>query len=131
MISKHDILAQTIGEDLMVRHAQLIGDIKREVTAMMSSGTVRLTMLSRRLLISRGHLNRKVKSTLGITLQQLTALIQVDHAARLMLNSPNLKIHEVATLSGFDSASAFSRTFRRVTAMSPSQYIEYYNLNKQ
>lgn len=122
MNRKHEIIKSVIGDQEFHSQSKLIGVIEREVVAMMAKGPIPLTELARRLLLTCGHLNRKVKASLGITLQQLVALIQVDRAAALLKRSQELKIHEVATLCGFDSASSFSRTFGRVTGSTPSQY---------
>lgn len=88
----------------------------------MASGHVSLETIASEMFITRGQLNRKVKSITGITTQQFAMDIRLKNACKLIDNNPNIVISEVAYRCGFDDATSFSRAFRRFHDMSPSQY---------
>ncbi|MGM9707798.1 MAG: helix-turn-helix domain-containing protein [Prevotella sp.] len=70
---------------------------------------------------SRSGLQRKLKSAMGITPQDLLSEARIKHASRLLLES-DLTIAEVSYASGFADPKYFSRCFKKSTGMSPSEY---------
>ena len=48
--------------------------------------------------------------------------IQMERAARLLTDTPQMTVTQVARRCGFDDASTFAHTFRRVYGCSPTQY---------
>lgn len=66
----------------------------------------------------------------GTTFQKIKDECRRDAAINYM-NSPQLSINDVAGLMGFDEPSAFFRSFRRWTGLTPGQYreSEEYQLN--
>lgn len=61
----------------------------------------------------RQHLNQTVNNEINQT--------RIAHARKLLLET-NLKTHEVAARCGFSGNSYFSKTFRRLTFTTPSQF---------
>lgn len=57
----------------------------------------------------------------GTTYQQFKDRLRQEAAERL-LNRPELKINAVAALLGFDEPSAFHRSFKKWTGMTPGEY---------
>ena len=45
-------------------------------------------------------------------------------AAKLYLSNGNMSITDVAYLVGFNDVNYFSRIFKRITSMTPSQYVK-------
>jgi AraC-like DNA-binding protein len=71
--------------------------------------------------VSEAHLARIFRATIGATvLGRLTGL-RVERAARLLRDS-ELPIGRIAGLAGFVSFAHFSRTFRRLAGVAPSEY---------
>lgn len=75
---------------------------------------------------TRGNLNRKVKSITGNSTQQFVLGLRVEHACRLLGDS-DTAVTDVGHRCGFDNAVTFSRAFKRIKGVSPTQYrAEYY-----
>jgi AraC-like DNA-binding protein len=71
--------------------------------------------------VSEAHLARVFRAAIGVTvLERLTAL-RIEHAARLLRDS-DLPIGRIAGLAGFVGFAHFSRTFRRLNGVAPSEY---------
>lgn len=69
--------------------------------------------------VSERQLDRLFRDKLGITLLDQYRAIRLDHARRLLHQSP-LSISAVAALSGFPDATHFSRCYRRRFGHAPS-----------
>jgi YesN/AraC family two-component response regulator len=71
--------------------------------------------------ISTEHLCRVVKRHTGLTFVTLLRRTRVRAACRL-LQTTTLSMKEIASRSGFSSASRFDRDFKSVCGVSPSEY---------
>ena len=71
--------------------------------------------------MSPNHLNRAVKAETG-----RSASVWIDNArvslARELLLDRSMSMSEIAERLGFSEASYFSRFFRKVTGVSPSEF---------
>lgn len=74
-----------------------------------------------RLCISNKHLIRIVKDACGKTPHEIIDENLLKEAF-VLLGNPAIDISETAFRTGFNSASAFSRFFKKMTAQSPSEY---------
>lgn len=110
------------------KQESFIANFHQVVVALMAQGKVTLIDIAEQFHITRGQLNRRVKSAMGITAQQLALDIRIDHAKRLLETSPLLPIGDVAFQCGFEDATSFTRAFHRATDCSPSHYR---NINKK
>ena len=72
--------------------------------------------------ITRGQLNRRIKAELGITAQQLSLQVRMNHAKQLLLTNDELTVADVAFQCGFEDATSFSRAFHRAFSMSPTEF---------
>jgi len=71
--------------------------------------------------VSPETLSRTFKKCLPIGPKQIWTLIQIHRAIHLMKN-PGLNIQEIAGLTGFSDKYQFSKRFRKIVDISPSQY---------
>jgi AraC-like DNA-binding protein len=71
--------------------------------------------------VSPFHFCKIFKRTTGLTFTEFVNRARVEHAKRLLLK-PQTRITEVAYDVGFQSLSQFNRSFRRVTAQSPTEF---------
>jgi AraC-like DNA-binding protein len=71
--------------------------------------------------VSPFHFCKVFKRATGLTFTEFVNKARVEEAKRLLLK-PQARITEVAYDVGFQSLSQFNRSFRRVTAQSPTEY---------
>lgn len=67
------------------------------------------------------HLSRSFRKRFGCSPGDLLRQCRVRHAAEL-LRSPNARLAEVALDSGFADQAQLTRTFKRITGLTPGQY---------
>ncbi len=80
-----------------------------------------LGTLASRLSLSREHLVRVFSARMGMPPMKYFARLRIE-AARAMLSSTNLRIGEIAERLRYSNAFNFSRSFRSVEGMAPSEY---------
>lgn len=77
--------------------------------------------LARQSNLTLPRLNRLTKRLFGLTAGQLITKTRIAAASRLLLET-DLAISEVSLACGFFDQSAFTRTFRSATGVTPSQF---------
>jgi len=112
----------------------LVSD-RREVSPHGPLATLVLNVLERRfrdtdlslddvaseLQVSPGHLSRVLKQSTGTSFVDALARVRVRKAT-ILLGDPAVKVYEVADRVGYASQHYFSRAFRRVLGVAPSDY---------
>lgn len=71
--------------------------------------------------IHRSQLARSFKAQTGLTISDFLRNVRIEKAIELLENT-NLSMVEIALSCGFSDQSHFSRTFRRTTSKSPSEW---------
>ncbi len=71
--------------------------------------------------VTESHLSRIFKESLGINFMQYLNAWRINKAVSLIKN-PRVNIGKVASLCGFPTPGYFTRTFKRYTGVTPSQY---------
>jgi two-component system response regulator YesN len=71
--------------------------------------------------VSPGHLSRVLKVSTGTSFVDALARVRVRKAA-ILLGDPAVRVYEVADRVGYASQHYFSRAFRRVLGVAPSDY---------
>lgn len=85
------------------------------------AGPIRTANLARAARCSPDTLERRVRRVFRRSPKQLVLTARID-AARSMLAEPGTPIVSIAQRCGFYDQAAFSRTFARLTGLTPSQY---------
>lgn len=70
--------------------------------------------------VSRFYLCRRFNRSFGVTVMGWVWSLRAHLARELMLGCPHLRLTDVAFSCGFNSSAHFSRTFRRIFDVSPS-----------
>ncbi len=94
--------------------------LQQAMVRLMPEATVTLPRLAAELHMSVRTLRRRLKEQ-DTTYQQFKDNLRKEHAIR-WLNQPELKINAVSALLGFDEPSAFHRSFKKWTGMTPGEY---------
>ena len=76
--------------------------------------------------LSQSHLRALFEKWVGQSPQQFHTHCRIDEARRLLYQN-NLTISEIALRVGFHDPRYFSRVFKQVTGMPPSQYVQHTN----
>jgi two-component system response regulator YesN len=71
--------------------------------------------------VSPGHLSRVLKQSTGTSFVDALARVRVRKAS-VLLGDPAVRVYEVAERVGYASQHYFSRAFRRVLGVAPSDY---------
>lgn len=74
--------------------------------------------------ITRGYLNRKLKTITGMTAQQYVQRIRMEQARLILESRTEVTVMDLAMQCGFEDSTSFTRAFRRVFGKTPSQYRE-------
>ena len=72
--------------------------------------------------VSLGYMSKSFKRVMGRSLVDYVNDMKVDRAREMMAASPHMRVGEIAIALGFENIYYFSKVFRRVTGMSPSEY---------
>lgn len=67
------------------------------------------------------HLSRKFKKETGISITEFINIKRVE-TAKLYLRNENITITDIAFMVGFNDINYFSRVFKKITSLTPSQY---------
>lgn len=73
--------------------------------------------------VSPNYLTKVFQEYLGISLHKYIINVRVEHAQQLLL-SGKINITEVANLTGFSSIHVFSKSFKNILGISPSQFLD-------
>jgi AraC-like DNA-binding protein len=72
--------------------------------------------------VSPFHLCRTYTQTFGVSMTDTVARLRVERGAEL-LKTGTVSVKEAAARSGFTDPNYFAKVFRKVTGLSPSQYV--------
>ena len=111
-------------DKLRAKDRDFINRLVTATVAQMGKGRISLHDIASEMCITRGQLNRRVKSLTGMTAQQYTLSVRMRQARILLQEQPLMPINEIAYHCGFDDATSFSRAFRRSFSTTPSSYRE-------
>ena len=95
-----------------------------EIKAYLSSSTeslVRVDDICRKFGYSKSYLSRLFREMSGRTLAGYAADLKIERAKRLIRDG-NLNFTQISELLAFDNPQYFSRVFKRITGMSPSEF---------
>ncbi|NJD03839.1 MAG: response regulator [Ruminiclostridium sp.] len=71
--------------------------------------------------MSPSHFCTFFKQETGCTFIDFLSVIRIDKAKELMQN-PELRVYEIADMVGYDDWNYFSKIFRKITGVNPTQY---------
>ena len=75
------------------------------------------------------YVTRLIKQETGSSFSELLTRMRIDRAVSLLVQSPDMKLVEIAERTGFASQHYFSRVFKEKIGFSPADYREYIRKN--
>jgi two-component system, response regulator YesN len=85
------------------------------------ANNLNLNIVSKELYISTWYLSKLLKKETGSTFIDLLNEIRIEEAKKLLTN-PKYKIYEVAEMIGFEDVPYFTKLFKRITGLKPTDY---------
>ncbi len=82
---------------------------------------INITQLSEEFHINASYFSQLFKKEMGCTFTDYLAKKRIEYAGKLLLET-DLKINEIAEISGFSDYFYFSRVFRKIKNCSPTEY---------
>jgi AraC-like DNA-binding protein len=114
--SKFELVASTLGEPAV----DFIGSLKQVLRGYLGEGTPHISLAAEIAGTSIRSLQRELAKS-KLTYLDLLAQLRFDTATRYFEDEA-ISINEIAYHLGYNDASHFTRAFRRLAGMSPSQY---------
>ena len=114
-----------VGEKLMEagNRSTLLAVKARSLIEESYAQNLTVSMLSERLHVSGNTLQRIFKEEVGCTIRQYIINTRVDRAKHL-LRATHEKVYAVGSAVGYQDTDFFTKTFAKVTGMTPQQYRE-------
>lgn len=101
--------------------AEFVNQVKNLVLQQLDQGQFGVQKLADDLFLSRSQLNRKMQALMGIPAVELIRDLRLTKAIEL-LRKEELTITEIAYKTGFSDPRYFSRVFKQVHGITPSQF---------
>jgi len=92
------------------------------VNEAMPNGNFGVEQIASELNMSVQTFRRRVQNAAGESPKAYIQAIQMERAVMLLVDRPEIPVSQVANLCGFDEASSFGHTFKRIYGCSPSEY---------
>jgi YesN/AraC family two-component response regulator len=77
--------------------------------------------------LSESHFSTLFSKAVGETFKEFVTKVRMEKAMESMKKEPYLKIYEVAERTGYASTEHFSRVFKKVTGVSPNQFMRSFS----
>jgi AraC-like DNA-binding protein len=74
--------------------------------------------------ISRSKLDELLVQRKGISFVEWLNSFRIEYAKNLLLSNDQYTIDALSTMSGFSSRSAFYAAFKKITQITPTEYIK-------
>ena len=104
-----------IGSDTAAR-------IKNYIDENYTDNLFSMQLLEEKTGLSRYHMSRTFKSTMGVTILDYVRNMRVNLAVEIIKKNVNISIEEVAAKVGLNDARALTRAFRQNLGITPSEY---------
>lgn len=117
---KEPVAASVVSEE----DCRFIEKLHDVIFQLMGKKDVTAENIASELCITSQQLRRKLKSIKGATPIAYINAIRMDYARQLLAERKDLTIEQVGLLCSFGEATNFSRSFKKETGMTPSQYRE-------
>lgn len=120
-IRKEQLTQKVFVEKEETTREKILGYIQDHFTEQQFS----LGELAEQFHLSQSYVTRLIKQETGSSFSELLTRMRIDRAVSLLVQSPDMKLVEIAERTGFASQHYFSRVFKEKIGFSPADYREY------
>jgi YesN/AraC family two-component response regulator len=118
-----DIVAARVQNSAESNAATMVSEIERFIRGHFSS-EVDLETLARAFGLSPSQMCKLFRKYRDDTPVHYLTALRMNEAKRLLIQLPDLEVKEVGQLVGYSDQFYFSRTFKRATGMSPTEFCQ-------
>jgi len=99
-----------------------IGSVIQFIKKNLTNKDINVENLAKKANMSASHFHKQFKNTLGISPIDYVNSEKIKFSKKLIKESKDLRISEIAFKSGFNSSSYFNRQFKKLELMTPQQF---------
>ncbi|TYP69917.1 AraC family transcriptional regulator [Aquimarina intermedia] len=121
-------LLQTKAKSLLLDHSHhffsdtRIGTVIKYIKDNLTNKDLHVEVLAKKAYMSTSHFHKKFKNTLGISPIDYINSEKIKFSKKLIKESKDFRMSEIAYKSGFNSTSYFNRQFKKMEMMTPQQF---------
>lgn len=114
----------TGGNDMFLQQRELDNKLVKDILKILQENiqnTLTVNDICSRIGYSRAYVFRKFKLVVGTSVMEYFISLKIEKAKEL-LRENNFSVKEISDMLAFDTPNYFSKTFKRVTKLTPSAY---------
>lgn len=120
-------LLQTKAKSLIINNTQTfsdtrIGTVIKFIKDNLTDKDISVDLLAKKAFMSTSHFHKQFKNTLGISPIDYINSEKIKFSKKLIKESKDLRMSEIAYKSGFNNSSYFNRQFKKTEMMTPQQF---------
>ncbi|MBF8151070.1 AraC family transcriptional regulator [Winogradskyella sp. F6397] len=120
-------LLQTKAKSLIVNDTDVftdtrIGTVIKFIKDNLTNKDITVDQLAKKAYMSTSHFHKQFKNTLGVSPIDYINSEKIKFSKKLIKESKQLRMSEVAFQSGFNNTSYFNRQFKKMEMMTPQQF---------
>ena len=99
-----------------------IGTVIKYIKENLTNKDITVDVLAKKAYMSTSHFHKQFKNTLGISPIDYINSEKIKFSKKLIKETKDLRISEIAFKSGFNNTSYFNRQFKKMELMTPQQF---------
>ena len=120
--SEHSERSETSDQSENSEDRHFLMKLVEVVNASLPTGHYGVEQIAQEMNMSVQTFRRRLLSATGESPKAFISALQMERAAKLLTDNPDMPISRVATLCGYDETNSFGRSFKRFYNLTPSQY---------
>jgi len=120
-------LLQTKAKSILLNDEPLFNDTRigmviKYIKENLTNKNINVDVLAKKAHMSASHFHKKFKNTLGISPIDFLNSEKIKFAKKLIKESKDFRMSEIAFKAGFNNTSYFNRQFKKMELMTPQQF---------
>ena len=99
-----------------------IGTVIKFIKENLTNKDISVDLLAKKAYMSTSHFHKQFKNTLGISPIDYINSEKIKFSKKLIKESKDFRMSEIAFKSGFNNTSYFNRQFKKMELMTPQQF---------